>query len=126
MSTSSFYDSNYDRSKFIDKYDITLGKGKSIFTITIQDMLSTSYLNLIDQCSVQEYYVWQAGDNLPNLAYAFYKNTTAWWIIARKNGIINPFSLKVGDVIAIPNLASINSAIKGNKSVSELNTEVTF
>jgi len=44
------------------------------------------------------------GDTLTSIAYKFYKSPLKWYVIADVNEIVNPFNLKIGDEIVIPNL----------------------
>ena len=43
------------------------------------------------------------GDRLDSLAYAYYGDSTLWWIIAKANGIVGQIALSTEDVIRIPN-----------------------
>ena len=113
---STFYSPKYDRSKFTTIYDVEVGKGKNAQTIKVVDRLDNKYTNLINSLNSFERYECINGDNLPNIAYRFYQTTTAWWIIARVNGIIDPLSIKAGDILLIPQLSQIN------KNVSKANT----
>jgi nucleoid-associated protein YgaU len=125
VKVSTFYDSTYDRSNFVPNVSVNIGKGKQVVGLTLKDRLNNSYFKVIDNCTILDYYVWQEGDNLPNLSVTYYGTSTAWWIIARKNGVIDPLNLKVGDTLQIPDLSSILTEL-GDTSTSELNTEVTF
>jgi nucleoid-associated protein YgaU len=46
------------------------------------------------------------GDSLPSIAYARYGDQTAWRRIAQANGIDNPFRLRTGSVLTVPEEAS--------------------
>jgi nucleoid-associated protein YgaU len=48
--------------------------------------------------------VWRvtAGDRLDTIAAEVYKDATKWRLIARHNGIVNPFALRAGLELGIP------------------------
>jgi len=48
--------------------------------------------------------VWRvtAGDRLDTIAAEVYKDATQWRLIARHNGIVNPFALRPGQELGIP------------------------
>lgn len=125
MENSTFYNPKYDRSKFTTIYDIEVGKGKNAQTIKIVDRLDIKYVDLINSLTSFERYECLNGDNLPNISYRFYQTTTAWWIIARVNGIIDPLSIKQGDILLIPVMNQINKKIS-NANTSNIGTVVEF
>lgn len=125
MTTSTFYNARYDRSKFMDVVDVEVGKGKDAKTIPIVDRLDNEYVDLINSLTEFERYECISGDNLPNISYNFYKTTTAWWIIARVNGIVDPLSIQAGDILLIPRLTQINKKLT-NVNTSNLGKVVVF
>ena len=42
------------------------------------------------------------GDNLENLAYRYYGDSTFWWTIADENDIFDPDTLTIGLLLNIP------------------------
>lgn len=50
------------------------------------------------------YHVVGQQDTLENLANYYYDDPGKWYIIAAKNGIINPFELELGKQLIIPRL----------------------
>ena len=46
-------------------------------------------------------------ESIWNIAAKYYGNSKWWWVIADVNLIENPFELPIGDVINIPDLASV-------------------
>lgn len=125
MAVSTFYNAKYDRSKFMDVVEVEVGKGKNAMTIPIVDRLDNDYIDLINSLNQFERYECVSGDNLPNISYAFYKTTTAWWIIARVNGIVDPLSIQAGDILLIPQLKQINKKVS-NVNTSNLGKVVVF
>lgn len=49
-------------------------------------------------------YITSTGDTLTSISYKFYKNSLLWFYIADVNNIENPFYLKPGTTLIIPNL----------------------
>ena len=47
-------------------------------------------------------YIWQTGDSYYKLAYHFYGDSTAWWVIAKFNNKPTESHVKIGDTIYIP------------------------
>lgn len=48
-------------------------------------------------------YKWKFDDTFHKLAYAFYGDVSAWWIIARFNNKPTEAHVAVGDIIYVPN-----------------------
>lgn len=48
-------------------------------------------------------YMIREEDKLTNIAFRFYGNPLLWFLIADANDITNPFELKAGTTIVIPN-----------------------
>jgi hypothetical protein len=46
-------------------------------------------------------------NRLDIIANKYYGSPDLWWVIAMGNNIIDPFIVKVGDIIRIPNLTSL-------------------
>jgi nucleoid-associated protein YgaU len=42
------------------------------------------------------------GENLPQIAYAEYKDATRWRLIAEHNKLFNPRHLRPGDLLELP------------------------
>jgi len=70
---------------------------------------------------------------LPNISYIAYRTTSLWWLIAKFNGIIYPYSeLQAGTILYIPNFNEINKYLNNsrnsqdNKNVSKNNNVTTY
>ena len=57
------------------------------------------------------YYTIVAGDEIGNIAFDYYGNSKWWWVIWDSNDIENPFELKVGNTLLIPDLNRIKATI---------------
>ena len=65
----------------------------------------------------KRYVLQEEANNLPLLSYKIYGNSQLWWILARVNGVINPFAeMPAGREIAIPSADSINIALNKLKA----------
>ena len=59
----------------------------------------------IEQEEVPFFYISKEGDRLDNLAYAFYKSSRLWWVIARANNLTNGnIAVPTGTKLYIPTL----------------------
>jgi hypothetical protein len=80
------------------------GKGKSVTTeykLNIYDS-KLDFLNNSFDCT---YLVLEKDAFLPNLSVKYYGTSSLWWVIARFNGIVYPYSqVKAGVGIYIPKL----------------------
>lgn len=78
------------------------------------NMLRTiNFLNT-DNMSPAYYFTYMVedGDTWPLIAYAFYGNTTIWWIICKFNNIQNPIDFpKPGTILKMPNQDLIDSIL---------------
>ena len=80
----------------------------------IIDSNNDTYLETVNQTPVAEsnldkyHEVEQNEENrLDIIANKYYGSPDLWWVIAMGNNIIDPFIVKVGDIIRIPNLTSL-------------------
>ena len=72
-------------------------------TTTGVRMFSSTYYPKIDAQSTDIYIITRSGDRLDNLAYAYYQDTTKWWVIAVANNLgKGTFAVPAGIQIRIP------------------------
>jgi nucleoid-associated protein YgaU len=67
----------------------------------------------IPTTSSDVYYTVQSGDlnRMDLVSYKFYQTPFLWWAILLANNIVNPFNVKVGDVLRIPTISTIRNVI---------------
>jgi hypothetical protein len=57
----------------------------------------------IDPQPDDELYQWDELDRIEDLAFEYYRDSTLWWVIAKRNNLQDlPFSIATGDKIYIP------------------------
>jgi hypothetical protein len=83
-----------------------------------------NFLDLLDSRIIKRFrsirswtpYSYEMGMNLPLLSYKYYNTTTLYWVIAVYNGIIDPFGIRHGTLIKIPDYTEITQALADIKS----------
>lgn len=66
------------------------------------NILITEYNTSTTIADGDTYHLIGKQDTLENLANKYYQDSNKWYIIALKNGIIDPFNLEVGKQLIIP------------------------
>lgn len=122
---STFYSSKYSRTNFMEEIPVLVGKGKARTYVNILDRLDEKYIEIVNNTVSSKSYTVSDGDNLPNISWKFYQTTTLWWIIARVNGIVDPLSIKSGDILRIPDFNSINTNVSVSNT-SNIGTVTTL
>lgn len=122
---STFYSPKYSRTNFMEEIPVLVGKGKARTYVNILDRLDEKYIEIVNNTVSSKSYTVSDGDNLPNISWKFYQTTTLWWIIARVNGIVDPLSIKSGDILRIPDFNSINTNVSVSNT-SNIGTVTTL
>jgi hypothetical protein len=103
LSTSSTNEnSQYLRSNFIPYVQIETNNKQ----VLVPDVLSKTYLSVINSLSPTAYYTFSTGQQLTTQAFKATGNTSTWWMIAMMNGYIHPLQMNNGDIVLIPNAAT--------------------
>jgi len=103
MYNSSNFDPSLERAQY---FDIIKQAGGDFL-----DVLDGRLISRIREIRSWTPYQYEHGANLPNLSYRFYGKTTAYWIIAIYNGIVDPLSIQEGQVLKIPAFSEITRAL---------------
>ncbi len=103
MFVSTNQDPAFEHSKF---FEIIKQDGGDFL-----DVLDARLISRIRSIRTWSPYVWQNGVNLPNLSFRYYRNTTAFWVIAIYNGIVDPMSIQEGEIIKIPAYTDITQVL---------------
>jgi nucleoid-associated protein YgaU len=109
----------------MEEIPVLVGKGKARTYVNILDRLDEKYIEIVNNTVSSKSYTVSDGDNLPNISWKFYQTTTLWWIIARVNGIVDPLSIKSGDILRIPDFNSINTNVSVSNT-SNIGTVTTL
>ena len=57
--------------------------------------------DILDGVSIVQH-VFSVGERLDTLAHSYFGDEDYWWVIALANGIKDPFSISIGQILSIP------------------------
>ncbi len=93
------------------------------------DVLGASYARLVRNLVFQRYRRVMSDEefDLPKISYREYQSVDQWWIIGAYNGVINPFDdVKVGTLLRIPTITSIDAYIRSLQATSRSGSEIVL
>lgn len=95
------------------EYDVSYRLCHSVLDeMGIDPLRDKSWEAITNVKSYREHLVTQDQErNAPLISYINYSSIKYWWIIQVYNGIPDMFSIKAGDVLKIPDLSLITSAL---------------
>lgn len=98
----------------VQSLDLRTNNPYSLGNIETVDAYSSLYRDPVRyiKSNRDRYYVVVDGDTLPNMAYEAWGDSKLWWLLYDVNNLDNPFILKTGTTLVVPdleNLLSINN-----------------
>ncbi len=80
----------------------------SEWTEDFYDVFNSSFLNIINEIEpAGEFLVTKDAKRIDVISYEIYGNVKYWWMLLEFNGIVDQFSIKIGDTLKFFNLTDL-------------------